>query len=115
MHVVGSGRRYRVTQVLGEPNARLVHGQLLPFELHGVLLRPSSNLLRRPKATFSQQIPEALSTGNLLYESDHSFGITEVQFQAAGILGGEQSSFEALHSPGDGCADGDGVDAIGIA
>ena len=72
-------------------------------------------LPERTLDTLCQHIPDAFSLGDHLHHFHHGFCVAELQLYATGILIRQNSILVAVHGKGDGGANTNGVQTIGIA
>lgn len=57
----------------------VMHGKLLPLDVHAVFISPLSDLLGCSQNTFSQDIPEALPEGDITDHLQHPIHVAESQ------------------------------------
>ena len=115
-HMVRARWRNGEAHPLADLPARIVHGELLPFDVKGKFLRTLADLCCRGLDAIGQKIAQSRFT-----ESDpldalyHCVGITECELDPLRIGFGEDALFKAFHGKTDRHSGGDGVQCITVA
>ena len=84
--MVGANLRDGVSNADIVLTARVMHGQLLPLDVQGKEVRITTKMLSRSLHSFSQNIPQPLTLGNLLNHRQHSFRVAEAEIESICIL-----------------------------
>jgi hypothetical protein len=99
--VVGSCEGRSVVETVGLGSADVVRGELQAFHVHGVLLGPFPDLLRRDLHPIGQEITQALALAHHVEQFGHRDMVSEAQVHASRVFQRQDPPLEELHRKGD--------------